>query len=111
MAPAAQTKDQQVDNRLIEEPDGEPICAMLQAVRHLEAVVRDQEALGDASRSTVRSTRVLIKLMEGWCVDHAIRTRHLAIASLRRDDGGDDAILAALRQTLCENRQAPAQEA
>ena len=84
MAPAAQKKDQQVDNRLIEEPDGEPICAMLQAVRHLEAVVRKQEALGDASRSTVRSTRVLIKLMEGWCVDHAIRTRHLAIASLRR---------------------------
>ncbi len=83
---------------------------MLQAARRLEAVVREQERQGDASRTTARSTRVLIKLMEGWCVDHAVRTRHAAIASLQRGEGGDEAMLAALQQHLCQDEDAPAEE-
>ncbi|GAB4361190.1 MAG: hypothetical protein Kow00114_15490 [Kiloniellaceae bacterium] len=76
--------------------DSEPLHAMLLAARSLASCAAAQDAQGEAARSTARSTRALMKLMEGWCIDHAVRSRHAALDGLAREDRGDDTVLAAL---------------
>ena len=87
-----------MEGRPTQEHGTEALSALLQAVRRLEAFAAAQEAQYDAARSTARSTRALIRLMEGWCIDHAVRARHAALDGLTRDACGDDTVLAALRR-------------
>lgn len=85
-----------MDGRPTRPQDSEPLRALLLAARSLEACALAQETHSEAARSTARSTRALVKLMEGWCIDHAVRSRHAALDGLSRDACGDGTVLAAL---------------
>jgi len=87
-----------LEGRSTQEHGTEALRSLLLAVRRLEAFAVAQEAHCDAACSTARSTRVLVKLMEGWCIDHAVRARHAALEGLARGACGDDAVLAALNR-------------
>lgn len=87
-----------MEGRPVQQDGTEALRSLLLAVRRLEAFAAAQEAQCDAARSTVRSTRVLVKLMEGWCIDHAVRARHAALDGLAREACGDDTVLAALNR-------------
>lgn len=96
-------EERTVTGCLIEQRAVAPLRAMLEATQRLEAVVREQERRQDDPRSIARSTRVLIKLMEDWCIDYAIRNRLDAMDPQWRAECGTAALLAALREFLdCE---------
>lgn len=96
--------------RRIEGSAAAPLRAMLDAARSLEAVVQEQERQLDGARSTARSTRVLIKLIEGWCIEYAIMNQLIPISQLRQSDRGDQALLATLREQLGQDEEGHGQE-
>ncbi|MGD1880089.1 MAG: hypothetical protein ACFB13_21620 [Kiloniellaceae bacterium] len=71
--------------------------SLLQSVQALEAFLRAEEPHRDAGHSIARTTRALIGLIEGWCIDHVMRTKHDVLDGLSRDGNRDEAVIAALR--------------
>lgn len=72
--------------------------SLLQAIQALETLLRAEEGRCDEVHSVVRTTRALIGLIEGWCIDHVMRTGHDVLKSLPPDSCRDQAILANLRR-------------
>ena len=77
--------------------DPEPMRSLLQAAERLEEYIRVVgTADGPVPGSRDRSSRALRKLIEGWCIDIAVRDRHPALSRLDGDPT-DEQILGALR--------------
>ncbi len=70
--------------------------ALLSCIAELESFV-DRKEKQKSACPIMNSTRALIHLLEGWCVDHAVRFDVEAISALAEDEKNDEAILAVLR--------------
>lgn len=75
--------------------------AVLAAIDELRAFSRREATGAGSTASVMNSTTALISLLEGWCVDHAIRWRDPAISTLTDSEQNDTDVLDALRHFYC----------